>query len=258
MGGMDAAGLDTLLCFDFDGVICDSADEALVCSWIAWQRLSPSLPDRVPRSLRPRFRELRPFIRTGEDFLLIQDLLARGVEVRDQADFDRRADETGPERMALYRRLVYRVREEMVRDEKAYWLGLHRLFPALAGWLPALARQPAFRILSTKKPRFIVEVLEHHGVRLPPERIMDAGTAPKLGIVSALLDREGFQRALFVEDQVGALAGNRDGRIDCRLAAWGYVRPEWLEPARLRAAGARALEAVEVGPLLRSLLPGLA
>ena len=69
--------------------------------------------------------------------------------------------------------------------------------------------------------------------------------------MAAILDREGFRRALFVDDQVSALADNRDPRIDCRLAAWGYVRPEWLVPARLRAAGVGALEDSAVEALRR-------
>lgn len=272
--------METLLVFDFDGVICDSLDECLVSSWVAYHRLSPPrgrpdaarprrpappggatscrdgaacgdlLPDRVPITLRDAFLRLRPFIYRGEDFVLIQELLHRGVPVDSQAEFDRQIARAGPERMDLYRDRIYRVRAELLRRDRPFWLRLNRIYPHVRRWLGRLAAHPAFFILSTKRAPLIREILLENGISLPLSRIIDAGRRHKLPLVSALLDEQGARRAVFLEDQIAALRGNRDARIECRLAGWGYIRPEWLQAE----PGVRVLDAEGLDRLLGALL----
>src|SRR5512138_3366484 len=119
-----------LLILDFDGVICDSLDECFVSSWPAYHTLyRKSPPPKVPITLRDDFARLRPFIRTGEDYLLIQEILTQGKSVQDQAAFDALIAEAGPEKMRIFKELFTKARSELLEKDKRFWLSLNRIYP---------------------------------------------------------------------------------------------------------------------------------
>jgi phosphoglycolate phosphatase-like HAD superfamily hydrolase len=220
----------SVLVLDFDGVICDSIDECSPSSWAAFHRLYRGADAGDPtEASRGRFARLRPFIRTGEDFLIIQGLLWRGQEIASQEGFDEEARRVGEETRALYRRLFYQARTELLDNDRARWMGLNHLYPHMREAFRLLPPDAALFILSTKEPRFIAEILAANGVLVPEERILLAEAEPKLVTVEKLRARGGFADAVFVEDQIDAIRGNANGAIRVYLASWGYVKPAWLE-----------------------------
>jgi phosphoglycolate phosphatase-like HAD superfamily hydrolase len=220
-----------LLVLDFDGVICDSIDECFVSSWIAWHRLKGlALPPSLDVALRGRFADLRPFIRSGEDYVVIQDLLAAQGARRHastQAEFDAALAARGPEGMQRLKDVFYQARGDLLASDRPYWLALNRVYPHLERPLAAVASRPDTVVLSTKKSEFIVEILAANGVDIPLERVLYTGARAKVDIITAMLE-EG-DRALLIDDQIDHLLACRDPRIDVRLALWGYIKPEWLE-----------------------------
>jgi phosphoglycolate phosphatase-like HAD superfamily hydrolase len=229
---------DTLLVLDFDGVICDSVDECFVASWEARFRLRGGTgPVPAPPAGRgAAFAHLRPFVRNGEDFLVILEAAERGAAPADQAGFDSLAAALPRGELADFKRRFYEARERMLAEERERWLGLNRVYPhSRAALLAAVAADLPLRVLSTKRRPYILEILAANGVRLPAADVHHT-TEHKAPLVSALLDAAGLERAVFVDDQVDFLRGLEDPRVEGYLAAWGYVRPEWLTPA------ARALD----------------
>jgi phosphoglycolate phosphatase-like HAD superfamily hydrolase len=221
----------TLLVLDFDGVICDSIDETFLTSWNAYHELFlKKEPASVPLAFRRTFAVLRPFIRTGEDFVLIQELLATGRTVRDQAEFDEALRAAGPQRLSQWRELFYAARTKLLANERGSWLAMNRIYPHVAAALTALPAGSAPCILSTKKAEFISEILTAHGISVPRERIhYSDGSVPKLTIVEKLRREGSFASAILVEDQIDALRGNANPAVQGLLAQWGYVKPEWLK-----------------------------
>jgi phosphoglycolate phosphatase-like HAD superfamily hydrolase len=233
-GAKGANGVPMLV-LDFDGVICDSIEECFVSSWTAWHVLYRGEAAReAPAAAHETFTRLRPFTRTGEDFPLLQQLIADGVTVRDQADFDAAARAAGPQTMKRYRELYYQARTELLQNDRARWLSLNRVYPHMARALAVLLAPPMapLYIVSTKKTPFIIEVLGAAGIVVPAERIFLAEQEPKLVTVERLRRDGGFENALFVEDQIDTIKGNTNPRIAVRLASWGYVREEWLAEPR--------------------------
>ena len=218
-----------LLVLDFDGVICDSIDECFASSWAAYHELrlgsTGAEPDRATRSA---FAGLRPFVRSGEDFVFIQEALARGERVVDQASFDEAARRGGDEKRATYRELFYRARAEFFRRDRPGWLALNRVYPAMKEALSRLPPSAPPFVLSTKKPPFIAEILAANGVAIPEGRIVWSDVEPKLRTVARLRDQAGRREAIFVEDQIDAIERNSDPGIRAYLATWGYVKREWL------------------------------
>jgi phosphoglycolate phosphatase-like HAD superfamily hydrolase len=218
-----------LLCLDFDGVICDSARECFVSSWMAYHHLvKKEQPSYMPVDLLKEFLTLRPFIRAGGDYVFIQEMLETGVVVKDQEDFDSFTGPPGSDKVREYKEIFYQARESVMAGDRDYWIGLNRVYHHMIDPLKSLAAKEALHIVSTKRPDFIVEILNTAGVEFPPKRIHYSYDKGKLEIVAEILAETGVSRAVFVDDQIDHL---RDGNsnVECWLAAWGYVKDEWLE-----------------------------
>jgi hypothetical protein len=214
---------------DFDGVICDSIDECFASSWIAYHRLylgRDSLP--LPTRTDPAFAALRPLIRSGEDYLLIHEILADGTAAGGQEEFDALASRAGPEKMAVFKDLFYKARTGLLDTDPDLWYSLNTVYGHMRQALRA-PEKTGLWILSTKKPRFIAEILGHAGLPFPEGRIVDSGSRRKLPIVSELREKEGAAQALFLDDQIDHLKGGTDPRVRPYLASWGYVKREWLD-----------------------------
>jgi phosphoglycolate phosphatase-like HAD superfamily hydrolase len=221
----------TLLVLDFDGVICDSIDECFVSSWIAYHTLyKKTRLAGVPLTTRRDFARLRPFIRAGEDFLLIQEILDTGGSASDQAGFDELARRAGAEKRALFRELFYRARARMLETDKDSWLALNRVYPHMIRAFLRIARSAPVFVLSTKRPGFISEILVSNDIELPVERILLSDREPKLATAERLREADGFEGAILVEDQIDHIRGNENPRVRALLATWGYVKEEWLRP----------------------------
>lgn len=232
------------LFIDFDGVICDSAAECLFSSWAAYDRLArsadvgaaavrpPAAPRVVPIALRKRFMQLRPFIRAGDDYVLIQHLLAADRMPSRQEEFDRARRDAGPQTLARYADALNRVRQELLTHDRDHWLRLNPLYPGMAALLRA-ADWETTSILSTKRPPYIAAILDFHAVAVPSQAILHAAAASKLEMVSMALNERPDDRAALVDDQLDHLIGNDDERIEVYLADWGYAKPEWLADPRV-------------------------
>ncbi len=222
-------GFPTLLVLDFDGVICDSIDECFAVSWAAYHALFRKDAAAATPEARRDFARLRPFIRSGEDFLIIQEALAAGSPVRDQAEFDELSRRAGAEKRAVFRELFYQERSEMLARDRDSWLAMNRVYPHMKRAFHVLGREAPVFVLSTKKPQFIAEILAANNIEMPPELILFSDGEPKLAATERLRAEGGYQGAILVEDQIDHLRGNENPRVRALLAAWGYVQEEWLK-----------------------------
>jgi hypothetical protein len=264
-----------LLFLDFDGVVCDSERECFVSSWLTYRELSAGAeepgvardPERIPLRARRRFRELRPLIRSGEDYVVIQRILAheelqpayRGPAT--QHAFDAYRHTLGALRIAAYQRAMAATRGSFLKRDKNGWLALNRIYPHMRELLTRCDLANV-RILSTKAAPLVCEILRAHEIPLPDAAVFHAASNPdgtdtrKLDMIAAQLDAVPGGRALFVEDQLDHLLGNHDRRIAAYLADWGYVLPQWLAQAdHLRRNGVEILGGTQMAELFCRVAP---
>jgi len=244
-----------LIFLDFDGVICDSLLETLVSSWKGYYLCrGEAEPAAVPVSLRKDFAGLRPYVRAGEDFILIHELIAAKTQVYSQEGFDALAEQRGAETIARYKEVFYAARRELLDDQRDYWISLNRLYPHVRPVLESLASEPRLYILSTKKAKYIVEILTAKAIDMDPGRVLSCGAREKKDTILDVLQSRQEERALLVDDQIDHLASDwaRDPRIQGCLAAWGYVQQQWLEDPR----GIEVLQPHQLGERLQSWLDG--
>lgn len=214
------------LFLDFDGVMCDSVDECFASSWIAYQeRLHGNIPPAVHISDYQSFKQMRPFIRSGRDFILIQKMIADGVSVRTQKEFDEIAAGVDPGTLAEYDAALYAVREGLVARDRDFWLPLNKPYPPLDGALRAAAASPDLWVVSTKRPAYIELILGHWGIDWDPARIrLPAGGEDKIGVITAIMRNRGYRTGMFVDDQADHLRCAGTDPLECRLARWGTIR----------------------------------
>lgn len=214
-----------LLYLDFDGVLCNSIEECFRSSWLAASgaEVGPGVPPDPPSDAGywSRFVACRPFIRSGEDYLMAHRWADSGRVPGSQGEFDASLDEAGPAQLADWKRRLYEVRDRMLDHHRALWLSWNPLYEGMAEALRTQTDNPAVWILSTKKAEFIVEILAHHGVSWPLDRTLYTGSEKKLDMIGK---RAGKRPSELIDDQLDHLDF---GHPFCRcfLALWGYVAP---------------------------------
>lgn len=240
-----------ILFLDFDGVLCDSLEECFRSSWLAGAGVSvgAGLPPEPPfdRPYRERFNACRPFIRSGEDYLVVHEWTARGAVPGSQAEFDASLAAHGPEAMGRKKDRLYAVRDQLLAYHRKLWLSWNPLYRGIAGALGSQVSNPDVWILSTKKAEFITEILAFHGVAWPPERTIYTGPRKKLDIIGASFPN---RRAILIDDQVDHLDFGHP-LCRCYLALWGYVAPGAQDRAGASLTLDQAVDRISSFPSVR-------
>lgn len=237
-----------VLYLDFDGVLCDSLEECFRSSWLASIDfiVTAQEPPEPPfdAAYRTRFLACRPFIRSGEDYLMVHRWAARGMVPASQAEFDQSLADVGANQLAAWKTVLYSVRERLLEHHRPLWLSWNPLYPGVADALRAQVDNPAVWILSTKKAEFIVEILGHHGVPWPFERTLYTGSRKKLDWIG---ERSPGQISELIDDQADHLDFHHP-ECRCFLALWGYVSPGAAEKALAKLTLAEATQRITCFP----------
>lgn len=239
------------LYIDFDGVICDSVYEAFACSYLAYHRLDDIAA--IDAEQREIFYRYRPFIRSGQHLMLLQHCITRGISLSTQGDFEAQLTLTGDEQLTEWRTALYAVRARLIDKQLTDYINLHTLYPHITTHLPALARNPSVHILSTKKSHLISLLLSNADISWPAERLLLSHQQSKIDIIRG--ERGGGasdERVAFIDDHLPHILAIDEGRkagIDCYLADWGYVLPEWRDDSRYRHLDSSSVFEL-VGPFL--------
>ena len=219
----------TVIFIDFDGVICNSADECLVSSWIGYYRYHlKKEPAHMPVFSRSRFIQCRPFIRSGDDYLLIQELIDRGIYIEDNEQFDAQRNLAGKDKMNIYKHYFYQARDYLLKTDYTYWLELNTIFPFLKKPLKNALKKDNIHILSTKKEKYIIETLKYYKISIAPERVHYSSNSDKLSFIESFLSNSHHTKAVLIDDQIDNLKQNTNSHITVYLALWGFIDKKWL------------------------------
>jgi phosphoglycolate phosphatase-like HAD superfamily hydrolase len=230
------------LVLDFDGVIAQSAPEALWVALRTYRQLIPESPlaRREPRDLYPAFVELMPLGNRAEDFGVALRALERGVKIADQESYDAFYATIDPAWKGAFHHLFYEVRAEFAAADPAGWRALMPPYGAFVELLRRRAGEVSLAIASAKDSASVRALLKSYGVEdlFAPELILDKETG-----VHKTSHLEHLHRVLglpyaqltFVDDKVNHLDAVSPLGVRCALAAWGYNGPR--EQALARAHG---------------------
>ncbi len=250
---MRSSPLAELLFLDFDGVLCDSLEECYRSSWLtgAGICITGETPPDPPfdQAYRARFDACRPFIRSGEDYLVVHEWAGRGSVPSDQDAFDATLAVKGPVVLAELKKRLYAVRDGLLEKHHTRWLSWNPLYQGIGQALKAQVNNPSVWILSTKKAEFIVEILAHHGVSWPLDRTLYTGVRKKLEIIAEIA---GSRPSVLIDDQIDHLDFGHPN-CQCYLALWGYISPTAAQMAIDGLSLAQAVALISSFPKVPSL-----
>lgn len=225
-----------VICFDFDGVVCDSAPETALSAWKGCRELWPEGPEFSP-DLQERFCRLRPVMHTGFEAIPLMRLLETDAadEAALFADFPAQRDaliQSEGLETARLQAIFGGMRDAMIAQHRDEWLRWNRFYPGMADLLAAALGRHETYIVTTKQERFVTLLLEHAGVSMPTDRIFGLERRrAKPEVLLELSADEGRRGRTFhfIEDRVDTLhdvmatAGLEAVRL--YLADWGYNTP---------------------------------
>jgi len=248
------------LVLDFDGVIAQSAREALVVALRAYLELTPASPlaRREPEELYRGFVELMPLGNRAEDFGVALKALESGAQIADQAGYDAFYGALDPSWRREFHRLFYKVRADCAAGDPKRWRALLPPYPEFLAALRRHAGEVPLAIASAKDRASVYALLESYGVQdlFSRELILDkeAGVH-KTSHLERLHTLLGFPYAqfTFLDDKVNHLDAVSRLGVRCVLAAWGYNGPR--EHALAHAHGHLVCKLNEVEALVFAVAP---
>ena len=200
-------------CFDFDGVVCDSAPETALAAWNACGALWPAENTPLPAALQERFCRMRPVLHTGFEAVPLMRLIADG-DADDAAilsDFDALRDRFIQQEQLTEDRLKQvfaEARDALIEQDRGEWLRVNRFYPGIGESLStAIDRHETF-VITTKQERFVELLLNHNNIKLPMVRVFaleQNKTKPE--ILAELMARPALSGGSFhfIEDRMNTL-----------------------------------------------------
>ena len=227
--------------FDFDGVVCDSAEETGMSAFLASKGLV-SGADGVampPPELVRKFCAARPLLETGYEAIVI---LFRLVDLEeDPADMLRDPDVARSTQEAMRRmpgspsvdelkKRFQAARDAWIHRDEDSWFRANGFYePVVRAMRELLANDQAVYVCTTKHASFAHRLLKRVGVDLPPSHLFGLGSPRKPVVIgqiatSAEEASRGPATICFVEDRVETLVEASRSPTSMRmfLAGFGY------------------------------------
>ena len=195
---------------DFDGVLGDSINECLFSSYNTYQSINNrgkriDRIDQINPKLRARFIELRPYIKSGEDYLLILHIIENNIKIKNNGDFDQ-VKENKRSLLPRYKKALYQERDLILKKDPKLWLNLNPLFE-IGYFFKQNRKFNNMFILTTKRKDYVVKILDHKKAEFPKAHIFHTHQDDKISNLLAIIknNKVSPKDCIFVEDQVDYL-----------------------------------------------------
>jgi phosphoglycolate phosphatase-like HAD superfamily hydrolase len=213
--------------FDFDGVLCDSANETAHSGWKACQIKWPDLfNSKIEKKYVVGFSAVRPVLKTGYEAMILIYLLKTGNSVEQiLANYDNLKKEfyksTGATVDGL-KDVFGNVRDRWIKDDFDGWLEVNTFYP---GVIEAIKKcnHPLY-IVTTKQKRFAVALCKYAGLDLPEENIFGLESGEKSISLQKIHESYPDNPILFIEDRLINLLETdvNNAQLFKFYADWGY------------------------------------
>lgn len=227
---------------DFDGVLCDSAEENAASAWKCAHELWPDIckDERVPVEVTQRFLEVRPYLETGFQAVLMIRMILENQPLaafRDELSqhCQRLLQKSGLDSETMIRKFGA-CRDHWIRHDLEGWLQSHRFYP---GTMSALQKALQFHevvILTTKQERFVQLLLDGQGIAFPRENIWGLDRKISKEQLLEQFHSQGKNEIAFVEDRLETLQKVSEraklGSVKLFYALWGYGTEKERQLAR--------------------------
>ncbi len=256
-----------MLALDFDGVIFDTAREALVVALDVYLEMTPhsrlrEAAERVERRLDGgdlallddevgrAFLELMPLGNRAEDFGVSLYAIEQGVALYDQLTYNALYATLSDQWRADFHRRFYELRAALAAEREAAWLALQPPYPGVGELLRRRAGDVCLAVATAKDHRSVRRLLAHWGLAdlFADELVLDKETGvTKTAHLELIRERTGvaFAEITFVDDKLNHLEAVAHLGVRAVLASWGYNGERERALARARGFLVCSLEDFE-------------
>ena len=217
-----------LLVMDFDGVISDSISECAIAGYNGYETycgkdVMIKTPEEMASDQLNKFRAMRSYIRSGEDYIYLFQALNDGIIINSQKDFDK-FQMTYFDRRVSYYQAFYSARQTLISSNYEDWIALNPLYSGMGDFLHSMHKK--IQIVSTKASEYIIKILKSSGIEFNPKHIHEASGAgsSKTDIIIRLMRNHQLstQKTIFIDDHLDTLHKVKSTGVRCLLAGWGY------------------------------------
>jgi phosphoglycolate phosphatase-like HAD superfamily hydrolase len=218
--------------FDFDGVVCDSTNECLVCSSNAMQKLigNSNYKYRISEfneDLQERFTVLRPFVKGGSEYYTLYQILNSGISIKNmtQSLFDE-MHKTFFAESEEYKPYFYQARKELQEYNFLNWLELHTVYEWVIDFLKIQLASNRLMVATLKDKDSVLRILEHYNLLMDPSLIIDQSEIKtKLEALNKILKLQDVtkEEIVFIDDNIAHLMAPKSDGFKSFMAAWSNV-----------------------------------
>lgn len=219
-----------IVALDFDGVICDSADECMVTSWNAYAQLfgTTSRVSGIAELSSHHiecYRRNRYLVRPAREYGLLWHLVLSGNERIDESTFTAAAIEHSPW-MKQFETLFFQTRRDLQDKDPEKWIELHNQYTEASECRERLHRYPLY-LVTNKDAHSVALFNQFWNLNIPDEnRFTFNSGLSKREALQIIITRNSISpsQLYFVDDHPNHLEDVVSVGVQCRWASWGYHR----------------------------------
>ena len=218
--------------FDFDGVVCDSTNECLVCSWNALQKFKGNSGIRYKikefdKELQESFTALRPFVKGGSQYYTLYQILysEMNLEKITQKVFDE-IHNTFLIESEEYKPFFYQARNELQEHDFSNWIDLHTVYQWVLDFLEIQLNSNRLMIATLKDKSSVLKILEHFNLCVNQSLVIDQfEIKTKLEALDRILEEKNLNKEemVFIDDNIAHLLEPKRAGFRSFLAVWSNV-----------------------------------
>ena len=228
---------DKILVLDFDGVICNSLDECMFSAYNAYLSIN-NRPNKINnlneinKLTKEEFYRLRPFIKSGEEFILSFFIINKGIKINNHLEFNKICIEN-KDKLTKYKDALYKERDLLLKENNSLWLNLNPLFEISKFIKQEITHNNIF-ILTTKRAEYVSKILQHNNINFPKKNIISSKPEDKIKNIKTLLNKKNVKPShfYFIEDQIEFLLEAKNLGVNVCLVDWGYINGDQKQRAK--------------------------
>jgi len=221
--------MNKILCLDFDGVICDSFNECLHTSYIAYQRLINNIHfDKdvvIPEYIKEGFVQHRYLVRPAKEYGMLQHMLHNREKINIGIFTEACQEYRFP--MNDFEPLFFQVRTDLISSDLSHWLGMNKVYShVIENWSSITSQIPTY-IVTNKNFDSVIQLLNHFGMNFNKNNIFSKETiTSKSDALIGLANYHNIksENVIFIDDNSKYILEMLDLGFQAYLAKWGYEK----------------------------------
>ena len=223
--------MEKILCLDFDGVICNSIQECLYTSYLAYGnyknklKIDYKIRAQIPIDIIEKFNENRYLVKPAKDYGLLQEMLHKKQLISPDNFYKFKKEKIFSEN--TFERIFFKTRNNLIQSNRMNWFGMHKIYESVKiHWLSLTQKYPTY-IVTNKDYNSVSILLDHFNLSIDKSKILGKEIEkPKYKILSNLATKYALENknVIFIDDSSDYVNEMLGFGFSAFFAKWGYEK----------------------------------